>query len=495
MTNTNNNLPTGATEGVQEMDNWFKSLEHPLFSCVIGSYNQLHVLPKVMAGWEKVRCPDGFEVFLCDDHSSDGTKEWAEEYAKRTDLKFKFTYLRIKKRVEPGGLATNLNQAMPLAQGHYTFFCMGDSIPEEDVLIKFAKNVGPGRVLCGIRKNVDEKGNFLSWDWRMQDPEQFMAHEVIPIMDDCPWAAITGNGLVVPTWALKEVGGWNDDYHGWEDDDYDLALRLYEHNLEFYHVPNAIIDHIEHPTQPRSLANVEIFKKLVASYKEKVRNGLESITLEFDDFYPGNDGLFFLDELHNHYPEMKVSLFAVPLKITDEGGLVSWETNKDFVEEVNSRPWLEILPHGFFHIRKEYENWTYEKTMIAIKAWESLFTSLKMNWKKVTRAPHWEYGTEALRAFRDSGYIVAIDPSARNKMTLPDGLKIYEHNWGVQFPLPNKTVLKGHGHIQDWNGTGIGENLANLLDLPVGKTWKFVSELPYETIHSENDKLINTIKE
>lgn len=489
MTNKNNNLPTGAIEGVKEMDNWFKSLEHPLFTVVIGTYKQLHLLPKVMAGWERVRSPDGFEIFLCDDCSMDGTKEWAEEYAKRTDLSFKFTYLRVEKRVEPGGLATNLNQAMPLATGHYTFFCMGDSIPEEDVLIKLARHVGPGRVLCGVRKNINEKGEFLSWDWRMVDPVEFMAHEIIPIVDDCPWAAITGNGLVVPTWALREVDGWNDQYHGWESDDYDLALRLYEHKLEFYHVPNAIIDHIEHPVQPRSLANVEIFKKAVADYKNKVREGLTSITLEFDDFYPGNDGMFFLKELHNHYPEMKVSLFSVPLKLLDDSSLISWEANKDFVEEVNECPWLEILPHGFFHLRHEYENWTYDQTMIAINAWEDLFTRLKMNWKRVTRAPHWEYGTEALRAFRDKGYIVAIDPSARTKMKLPDGLKIYEHNWGVQFPLPNKTELRGHGHIQDWNGTGIGENLGNLMDLPVGKTWKFVSELEPEIISSDYDKV------
>jgi len=487
----NKNLPNGALEGVNEMNSWSEATKHPLFTVVIGTYNQLHVLPLVMEGWEKVRCPDGFEIFLCDDCSNDGTKEWAEEYAKRTDLKFNFFYKRIEKRVEPGGLATNLNQAMPLATGAYTFFCMGDSIPEEDVLIKFAKHVGINRVLCGVRKNINEKKEFLSWDWRMVDPEVFMSHEVIPIMDDCPWSAITGNGLVVPTWALRDVGGWNDLYHGWESDDYDLALRLYEHKLEFYHVPNAIIDHIEHPTQPRSLANVEIFKKAVADFKQKIRDNLTSITLEFDDFYPGNDGMFFLKELHSHYPSMKVSLFAVPLKVLTEQSFVSWEENLDFVKEVNECPWIEILPHGFFHIRQEYENWTYSQTMIAIKAWEDLFTRLGMNWKRVTRAPHWEYGYEALRAFRDMGYIVAIDPSAREKMTLPDGLKIYEHNWGIQFPLPNKTEVKGHGHIQNWNGTGIGENLGNLMDLPVDKEWKWVSELPYETIHSENDKLID----
>jgi len=475
--------------GIENMDSWFSNLEHPMFSVIIGAYNQIRVLPKVMEGWEKQDYGDGYEVFLCDDCSTDGTKEWAEEYAKRTDLKFKFTYLRIEKRVEPGGLATNLNQALPLSQGHYSFFCMGDTIPQEDALRQLSKHVGGGRVLCGVRKNINEQGDFLSWDWRVVNPDYFLEKDLIPIKDDSPWSAITGNGLCVPTWALKEVGGWNDNYHGWESDDYDLALRLYERELEFFHTPKVIIQHIEHPTQPRSLKNVEIFKKAIYHYKESVRNKITSITLDSDDFSPGNTSFFYFKEIHEHYPNAKISLFTIPLKSLGNGEVESWESCPELVEEINKCDWIEILPHGFFHLRQEVQNWTYDQTCLAIKAWEALFTKLKFNWKKVFKAPHWEYGYEALKALRDNGYTVAVDPSAKDKMKIPDGLKIYEHNWGIQFPFPNKKEIRGHSHVHNWNGTGISVNLGNIFELPTDKPWKFVSEFEPEVINSDNDPL------
>ena len=459
----------------------------PIFSIIIGAYNQKHVLPLVLEGWEKQNFKKGFEVFLCDDHSNDGTDKWAEEYAKEK-LPFKFTYLRVKKRIEPGGLAHNLNQSLPLSKGKYSFFCMGDTIPKEDTLSELYKHVEDNKVLCGVRENINEQKEFQSWDWRMAVPDEFMKHDLIPIGDDSPWTAITGNGLCVPTEALRKIGGWNEDYHGWESDDYDLALRLYEQGLEFFHTPKVVIQHIEHPHQPRAMKNVEIFKKAVLNYKDKVRKNITSISLEFDDFSPSNHGLFYLDQLHEHYPELKISLFSVPLRDLGNGTVDSWENATDFLEEVKSRPWLEILPHGFFHRQNEVAEWTYDQTCLAIKAWETLFTNLGLNWKKVFRAPYWQYGYEALKALKDNDYVVAINPLERARMKLPDGLKVYQHNWGIQFPFPNKTEIKGHGHIQDWNGTGIGENLNNLFELPVDKPWKFVSELEPDIIHLDKNE-------
>jgi len=482
-----------AKQGVASMDAWFNNLSTKMFTVVIGCYNQVHILDKVMKGWMDQDYGEGYEVFLCDDCSTDGTKEWAEKYAeennKKEHPKFKFTYCRLKERIEPGSLGMNLNQALPLSEGQYTFFCMGDTIPEPDTLKNLARHVGSGRVLCGVRKNIDENGAFIDWDWRMVEPEEFMDHDLIPINDDCPWAAITGNGLCVPTWALKEIGGWNEEYHGWESDDYDLALRLYEHNLEFFHTPKVVIQHINHPHQPRAMKNVELFKKAVLNYKNQVRDKIISISLDFDDYSPSYNGLFYLDQIHEHYPDCKISLFTIPLKTLGEGQVDSWENAMDLVEETNKRPWLEILPHGYFHSQHEVENWTYDQTNLAIKAWETLFTKLGMNWKKVMKAPHWQYGYEALRALRDNGYTVAVDPSALSKMKIPDGLKIYTHNWGVQFPFANKTEIKGHGHITQYADTCIADNLGNIYELPTDKPWKFVSEFEHEIIHSENDQL------
>ncbi len=471
-------LPEQSKEGIASMDAWLNVLKRPIFSVVIGTYNHKHLLPKVMAGWEGQTFRDGFEVFVCDDHSNDGTEEWAKEYEEKSkkDNRFRFTYLRIPERIEPGCLAKNLNQAMPLATGHFVLFCMGDTVPQEDTLVQYAKHVASDRVLCGVRKNIDQNLEFQSLDWRYKDREHLLEKDIIPINDEAPWASITGNGLVVPLWALRQVGGWSEEYHGWESDDYDLALRLYEAGLNFFHTPKAIILHFEHKKQPRALGNVQLFKKSLLDYKEKIRTGITSITLDLDDFYPSNNALFYLKELKAHFPKMKVSLFTVPFKKVDDRSVESWMTCPELVEEINSYDWIEILPHGFFHVMREMEMVDYKQTVLMIRALEENFRSLRFHFARVFKAPHWQIGWDALAALRDLGYAVAINPEDKEKMRLPEGLRTYEHNWGIQFPIPRRQVIRGHGHVQNWNGTGLVENFSNLLDLSTTAEWKFVSE-------------------
>jgi len=452
----------------------------PQISVVIGTYGHAKILSKVLKGWEDQEYKGGFEVFLCDDASSDGTKEWAEEYAKKTPLQFK--YLRIKKRVKPGCLAKNLNQALPHLRGNYTLFSMGDSVPQGDTLVKFAKHLGKDRVLCGIRKNVNEKLEFLFIDWRFKDRENEQKMEIIPVTDKAPWAAITGNGLLVPTWALRKVGGWDEKYRGWECDDYDLALRLYEEGLKFYLTPQAAILHIEHGHQIRAHKNLELFQRRLKKHKKNTRERIKTIVLDFDDFAPTNNGLFYLKRLKEHFPKMKVSLFTIPFRVTPNKDRVeSWLLNKDLVDEINSLDWIEILPHGFFHpmppLRSELEEITYDRMVLALRAIEEYFDQVGFNWKRVFKAPHWRISLDGMKAVRDKGYCLAMTPGDRARIKNPKGLKTYEFNWGVQFPIPmGKTELRGHGHIQNWNGTGLGENFGNLLDLSTDADWKFVSE-------------------
>lgn len=472
-------LPEQSEQNIRDMEGWFEGLKSPIFSVVLGTYGQVSVLPKVLKGWEDQRFTDGFEVFLCDDASPDGTKEWAKKYAKETPLQFK--YLRVKKRVKPGCLAKNLNQALPHLRGHYTLFAMGDSVPQDDTLIQYAKHLGANRVLSGLRKNVNEKLEFQSIDWRFEDRIASQRAKIIPVTNEEPWAAITGNGLVVPTWALKKVGGWDEEYRGWESDDYDLALKLYELGLEFYLTPQAVLLHIEHPKQERAMRNLALFQRRLREYKERARKQIGTIVLDLDDFTPTNNGLFYLKKLREHFPRMKVSLFTIPLRASGNKIVEDWLQYPDLVKEINGLDWIEILPHGFFHPvpyigKGEFEKISYDKTVLALKAIEEYFNQLKFNWAKVFKAPHWQISKGAMKALKTLGYVLAIRPDSELK--IPEGLKIYKHNWGIQFPIPRgKVELRGHGHVQDFAGTGLRENFSNLLDLPVDAEWKFVSEM------------------
>lgn len=466
------------------MDKNTKKLNQPVFSVVISAYNQVNLLPKVLKGWEDQKYTGGFEIFVCDDKSSDGTKEWAENYAKTTSLQFK--YLRIKNRVGLGSLSKNINQALPFLRGKHTLFSMGDSVPQDNTLEEYTKHLGKNRVLCGMRKNVNEKLEFLFIDWRFKNKKESQNAEIISVTDKAPWAAITGNGLLVPTWALKKVGGWSEEYSGWGNDDYDLALRLYELGLKFYLTPRAILLHIEHSRGGGASPNHELFQSKLRDHKSRVRKGIKTIVLDFDDFSPLNNGLFYLKKLKEHFPKMKVSLFTIPFNAVgqNKSKVEHWPHYEDLVKEINSLDWLEILPHGFFHVEREFESFSYKQTVLSLRAIEEHFNKLEFNFAKIFKAPFWQIGKESMNALRDLGYALAI--RSESKLKIPKGLKTYKFNWGIQFPIPmGKTELRGHGHIWRWAGTGLSENFANLLDLPVNANWKWISEIVKENYDSK----------
>jgi len=55
-------------------------------SVVVATYNQLEYLPKVMGAWNKQTFKD-YSLYLVDDGSTDGTKEWAKKNAKKLNFK------------------------------------------------------------------------------------------------------------------------------------------------------------------------------------------------------------------------------------------------------------------------------------------------------------------------------------------------------------------------------------------------------------------------
>ena len=451
-------------------------LKKPSFSIIIGAYKQAYVLDKVLKSWDNQDYEGRYEVFLCDDCSDDNIEEVFNEFIKTKKSKVKFTLLRFPERnIELGCLSRNLNQALPYITGQYVFYCMGDTVPTKNVLSEMAKHVKRNLVLCAMRLNVNENLEMESVDWRYKDNEYLQSLDFVPIGHDYPFCAVTGNGLLVPSWAIKEIGGWNEEFVGWGEDDYDVCLRLYEKGLEFAHVPQVRIMHITHPITPPRKDSEKLWEKKFEEYKSRRRNSIKSITLDFDDFAPENNAFFYLKKLHEHFPLMKVSLFTIPFKMHDSQHVENWTLVPNLIKEINECDWIEILPHGFFHYQGEYTGMSYMQTKVAIAATEELFTKLGFNWKKIFRAPHWQFGDESLRAFRDAGYIVATNPVESLKM--PRGLKEYQHNLGLSFCLPNKDELKLHGHIQNWAGTGIQENFIHLLELPTDKPWKFVSEV------------------
>jgi peptidoglycan/xylan/chitin deacetylase (PgdA/CDA1 family) len=187
------------------------------------------------------------------------------------------------------------------------------------------------------------------------------------------------------------------------------------------------------------------------------------MVFDFDDF--GKDEVISdqcqtrdcrkeLETLKKENPKFKVTLFAVPTKMTPQ--LLIWaKENED---------WIELALHGWNH-NDNYEcsEWTYEQCTRFISD-----PSFLEHFTRGFKAPGWQISNMCYEALNDAGYWVA-DQEYNNERR-PDDLPTYivgDNSY--------------HGHTWDCCGNGIIEDWDRLLE-KVKKTqnFKFVSEVACE---------------
>jgi len=226
------------------------------FSVIIGTYNQAPVIGKMAESLLRQTCQD-FEIHLCDDGSTDGTRE-AFEKALHPILKKRYTYHRQENKGMR--LARNVNHGIVAARGDYCVFVMGDSYLDERYLEVFRQFVRPTRILCGVRYQI-VNGIGVDVDWRLK-------RGVIPqenvMLPKHPYNDTTGNGLVVPTDALRRYGGWDETIEGYGGDDTELVARLYFKGYTVHSIVDARLYHHWHKASES--ANNEAVTKLVRKY-------------------------------------------------------------------------------------------------------------------------------------------------------------------------------------------------------------------------------------
>jgi glycosyltransferase involved in cell wall biosynthesis len=441
-------------------------------SVIIGVYNHLKYLPRLIEAWQKQTYKD-FKLYIADDGSSDGTKEWAEKNAKK--LNFRYFWQENKGM----RLAKSLNNALRVATGKYALFAMGDSLPIPEYLEKFKPYLNQNWVLCGVRENVSEDLEHIGWDWRFRTRESQLSWNFIPIQSH-QWARITGNGMLIPMKALKKVGYWPEEFVGYGCDDNYLAVELFAQGLEFGEVPKAILKHIEHSVQPDNKDNMGLFESKSREIFTKLKEELkpQTICLNFDDFSPINNNLFFLQKLKHNYPNLKVSMFTIPATI-QSGQAESLLKHRRFCDEIRKElDWIEILPHGWHHPdskqgENEFKNITYWQTSQYIKMVDEIFKEVNLPYKKIFKPPQYSISKAAKDCFRDNGWALAVKGTGEY---WPKDIKTIHYNWNINDVFPLRKVIISYGHIQDI-GNGLHGCWENLLQMPTDAKFVFMSEL------------------
>lgn len=201
------------------------------------------------------------------------------------------------------------------------------------------------------------------------------------------------------------------------------------------------------------------------------------ISLDLHDFSVECTNMFYLMQLREHYPKIKISMFFVPADAQNYNTLIDTmrEKSRDLIKQAVLDGWIELIPHGISHIHGEFHNASYKDMELALAAYDELFTEWEVPFIRGFCAPNWLISEAAVACLNDHGYWLAID---RNQ---PDCLKAkrnYVYNWDIADPFPrHQGLVKGHGHISLPSRNNLRDSLHNLLHMPTDAEFVFVSEI------------------
>lgn len=227
----------------------------PKFSVIIATYNQLELLKKCVEALEQQSFKD-FDVHICDDGSTDGTREYFEH-----DGRVIYHYQKNK-----GNFGANLNQAIYKAKGEYFVFIAADSMPEQDYLEVLNAYAAPHRLVCGIRIQIDEiEGKWQGVDIDYRIKKNIIPQVAVPVVGRA-WNMLTGNGLCVPAEAFQIHGPFSEKMKGYGGEDTELVARLFFKGYVCWSVPDMRLYHHWHKSKPQKSENNKLVNRMVYEY-------------------------------------------------------------------------------------------------------------------------------------------------------------------------------------------------------------------------------------
>lgn len=182
------------------------------------------------------------------------------------------------------------------------------------------------------------------------------------------------------------------------------------------------------------------------------RHGKHKVVVDFDDLCDDWDPWDELHELKAMFPGLKVTLFAIPSRCSDE-----------LIKRYAALGWVELGVHGYHHSSYECAIWDEEESR------SKLEESEKIVGNALFKAPGWIGHPELYKVLDEDGWVVADHVD-------------YVGMWGEH--KPKRYVFNGqsevvpvHGHVWDCMGNG-PSNWAKMMEfVPKDAEFSFVSEV------------------
>lgn len=269
-----------------------KPVAGSLFIC---TYEMPRHLSLVLAAVERQSTRD-FEILVCDDGSSDTTRQLVESFAAKSAFKVRYFWQEHqgfrKCRI--------LNQAAREATGSVFIFLDGDCVPHRDYVRDHLENQEEGHYLAGRRVElgplistaltVDQISagyfdhprlplimsalkndtEFLNRSFRV--PSKTLRHlfKMNRVVD------LKGCNYSIPRRALEAINGFDEQYEGYGREDTDVEIRLQNLGYRIKSMKGLAIQfHVWHPRRDFTPANDERLEELKRSKRIRAIRGLE----------------------------------------------------------------------------------------------------------------------------------------------------------------------------------------------------------------------------
>lgn len=200
------------------------------------------------------------------------------------------------------------------------------------------------------------------------------------------------------------------------------------------------------------------------------------VSLDLHDFSILNNHLDTLLEIKSHYPDFKVSMFAIPFdaprEISTQGRLMR---SRELARVKENLDWIQIIPHGLTHMPREFEKCDRQTMRMTLLAIDEAFSKDDLPYEQGFLAPYWLWNQDVVDALDDAGWWGGVDRN-QPKMACPERFYQYSHSIHEPFWKSTEPVLKLHGHMDPPSSNALEQCVTNILKLPHDVEWHFVTD-------------------
>jgi len=219
---------------------------------IIPTYNRSNVLRHVILSLVNQGI-ERYEVIICDDGSSDDTKQVIKQLCKDHDLPFLLKYLWQEHKSFRAGQARNMG--IDIATGERLMFLDQDVILMPRTLEKFCKITGGTYCWTGTKNLVplDFYKNNITDDVVLQNFDVFFEQKFGSIP-----ATLSSFGIIIKK-DFEKVKCFDQDFIGYGLEDTELVNRLQDIGIKSCVNPNCFGFHIAHDYEKQICGNEQIY--------------------------------------------------------------------------------------------------------------------------------------------------------------------------------------------------------------------------------------------